>query len=59
MDRDRHHADSRDNYRLYFDLIYSKMREYNVEPRHTYNMDEKGFLIGILSHSKRAFSRQL
>jgi hypothetical protein len=59
MDRDRHQADSGDNYRLYFDLIHSKMREYNVEPRHTYNMDEKGFLIGLLTRSKRAFSRQL
>jgi hypothetical protein len=59
MDRNRHHADSESNYRLYFDLIHSKILEYNVEARHTYNMDEKGFLIGILSCSKRVFSRLL
>jgi hypothetical protein len=35
------------------------MREYNVEPRHAYNIDEKGFLIGLLTRSKRAFSRQI
>ena len=30
-----------------------------MEPRHIYNMDEKGFLVGITSRSKRVFSRQL
>jgi hypothetical protein len=29
-----------------------------VEARHIYNMDEKGFLIGITSWSKRVFSKQ-
>ncbi|KAF1994961.1 hypothetical protein P154DRAFT_557001 [Amniculicola lignicola CBS 123094] len=28
-----------------------------IDPRHTYNMDEKGFLIGVISRSKRIFSR--
>jgi hypothetical protein len=35
------------------------MREYNVEPHHTYNMDEKGFFIGLLTRSKCAFSWQV
>jgi hypothetical protein len=30
-----------------------------VEPRHTYNIDKKGFLIGITGRSKRVFSRQM
>ena len=34
-----------------------KIEEYQVEPRHTYNMDEKGFLIGVLAKMKRIFSR--
>ena len=29
-----------------------------MEPQHIYNMDEKGFLIGILSKMKRIFSRR-
>jgi hypothetical protein len=28
-----------------------------VDARHIYNMDEKGFLIGILAKSKRVFSK--
>ncbi|KAF2026101.1 hypothetical protein EK21DRAFT_74914 [Setomelanomma holmii] len=42
MDAVRHHADSEHNYNLNFDLFHEKMKQYNVEPRHTYNMDEKG-----------------
>jgi hypothetical protein len=33
------------------------MQEYDVEPRNTYNMDEKGFFVGITTRSKRGFSK--
>jgi hypothetical protein len=33
------------------------MREYELDERNTYNMDEKGFFIGIGSRSKRVFSK--
>jgi transposase len=59
MDRDRHNADSEAKYRLYFELLHGKIAEYGVEPRHTYNMDEKGFLLGITGRSKRIFDRPL
>ena len=59
MDSNRHKADSEDKYKLYFKLLHSKIKEYNIEPRHTYNMDKKGFLIGITSRSKRVFSRRI
>lgn len=59
MDRNRHHADSVDSYRLYFELLHSKMAEYNVEPQDTYNMDEKGFAIGVSGRSKRIFDKAL
>jgi hypothetical protein len=59
MDSHRHQADSGDKYSLYFKLLSEKMAQYGVEPRHTYNMDEKGFLIGITGRSKRVFSRQM
>jgi hypothetical protein len=59
MDRNRHQADSGAKYSLYFDLLRDKISQYNIEPRHTYNMDEKGFLIGITGRSKRVFSRRM
>jgi hypothetical protein len=59
MDRDRVKADNRDSYRHHFNLLHAKIRQYNVEPRHIYNMDEKGFLISITSRQKRVFSKQL
>jgi hypothetical protein len=58
MDSNRHHAESEDKYRMYFDLLYQKIVEYDLEPAHTYNMDEKGFAIGVLGRSKRIFDRR-
>jgi hypothetical protein len=59
MDNNRHQADSRAKYSLYFDLLGDKITHYSIDPRHTYNMDEKGFLIGITGRSKRIFSRKM
>jgi hypothetical protein len=59
MDALRHRADSEAKYDLYFDLRYQKIKGYKVEPRHTYNMDEKGFMIGVTGRSKRIFSRRM
>jgi len=59
MDSNRHKADSATKYSLYFDLLRSKINQYRVDPRHTYNMDEKGFLIGVINRSKRVFSRRM
>jgi DDE superfamily endonuclease/Tc5 transposase DNA-binding domain len=57
MDKVRHHADSEDKYRQFFQLVAEKMEEYNIKQRNTYNMDEKGFLLGVLGRSKRIFSK--
>ncbi|KAG9190745.1 hypothetical protein G6011_08833 [Alternaria panax] len=57
IDRERHHADSKHKYELYYRLLHSKMREYDIEPQNTYNMDEKGFFIGITTRTKRVFSK--
>jgi hypothetical protein len=35
-----------------------KIDEYNIQPTNIYNMDEKGFLIGMLSKAKRVFSKR-
>jgi hypothetical protein len=59
MDRNLHQANSKYSYNLYFDLLQQKIETYNIEPRHIYNMDEKGFMIGITGRSKRVFSRHL
>ena len=59
MDANRHQADSEYKYSLYFDLLREKLAQYKIEPRHTYNTDEKGFLIGIIGRSKRVFSRRI
>ena len=58
LDHNRSRADSAFKYTLYFELLRKKIEQYEVEPQHIYNMDEKGFLVGILSKMKRIFSRR-
>ena len=58
MDSLRRNADSAEKYQLYFKLLEEKIRQYDVEVAHTYNMDEKGFMIGVIGRSKRVFSRR-
>jgi hypothetical protein len=58
MDYTRHNADSEARYKLYFDLVHSKIEEYGVLAGNTYNMDEKGFMIGQVGRTKRVFSRE-
>jgi hypothetical protein len=57
MDRKHHAANSSDRCKVYFEQLGSKIDFYEVELEHTYNMDEKGFFVGITSRSKRVFSR--
>jgi hypothetical protein len=59
MDRQRHAADSGDKYKVYFEHLGGKIDFYKVEPEHTYNMDEKGFLVGAVGRQKRIFSKRL
>ena len=40
-------------------MLDVKINEHDVEPEHTYNMDEKGFMIGAIGRSKRIFSKSL
>lgn len=57
MDSDRHHTDSALKYKLYFDLLHNKMKEYGTEPCLLYNMDKKGYLVGVIGRSKQVFIR--
>jgi transposase-like protein len=59
MNSNRHNADSYVKYELYFNLLQRKIAEYNVDAEHTYNMDEKGFIIGVTSRTKHVFSRRM
>ena len=59
MDYNRHQANLGEKYSLYFNLLQQKISQYNVKPCHTYNIDEKGFLISITGRSKRVFSRRM
>jgi hypothetical protein len=57
IDRLRHKADSWYKYMKYFELLHAKMKEYHILPDNTYNMDEKGFMIGATGRSKRVFTK--
>ena len=57
LDSDRKKADSAWRYTLYFELIGRKIKQYNLSADQIYNMDEKGFLLGITTKEKRIFSR--
>ena len=58
LDHNRSRADSTFKYTLYFELLRKKIEQYGVEPQHIYNIDKKGFLVGILLKIKRIFSRR-
>ncbi|KAI1676938.1 Tc5 transposase DNA-binding domain containing protein [Pyrenophora tritici-repentis] len=57
IDRERHLADSKHKYELYFNLLHSKIEEHGIDERNTYNMDEKGFFVGVADRRKRIFSK--
>jgi len=41
----------------YFNKLEEKFKEHKYEIQNVYNMDEKGFLIGVLNKTKRIFTR--
>ncbi|RYN57418.1 hypothetical protein AA0114_g2574 [Alternaria tenuissima] len=59
MAKERTKADSGAKYSLYFKLLHEKMEEYNVQPIHIFNMDEKGFQLGRVGRTNRVFNKKL
>lgn len=59
IDLARHKADSEALYRQYFTILRQRMDQYSIQPQNSYNMDEKGFLIGHLQKVKRIFPKAL
>ena len=58
IDIQRSKADSAASYKLFYDLLKEKLAKYHVLPQDTYNMDEKGFMIGVMNTTRRIFSKQ-
>jgi hypothetical protein len=56
IDMDRKKADSAHKYALYFALLGRKIEQYNLSPEQIYNMDEKGFMLGVTTKRKRIFT---
>ncbi|KAF1939347.1 hypothetical protein EJ02DRAFT_352497, partial [Clathrospora elynae] len=59
MDRVRHNADLEAKYKLYLNLLHQKIKEYKIKPCQMYIINERGFIIGVTSRSKRIFSRRM
>jgi hypothetical protein len=59
IDRVCHQANSLDKYNSYFDLLYEKIAEYEIEQHLLWYMNEKGFMIGVKAKSTRVFSKVL
>ncbi|KAF2421075.1 hypothetical protein EJ08DRAFT_683157 [Tothia fuscella] len=47
------------NYTLIRPKVENVTRKYRILPENIYNMDEKGFLIGLLQKAKRVFNKKL
>jgi hypothetical protein len=58
LDSSRNSADSWLKVKKYFDLLQKKWEKYQFEPQNVYNMDEKGFLIGVTQKSRRIFTKK-
>uniref|UniRef100_A0A093Y585 Jerky protein like-like n=1 Tax=Talaromyces marneffei PM1 TaxID=1077442 RepID=A0A093Y585_TALMA len=54
LDSDRKKADSAYKYTLYFELIGQKIEQYNLTPDQIYNMDEKGFMLGVSTKERES-----
>jgi hypothetical protein len=59
MEKSHHDAALYDSFCSYFDLLHSIIKQHSIEPENTYNMDEKEFMIGVMSKSVRIFDKRL
>jgi hypothetical protein len=57
LDMARKIADNLHQYAIYFNQLEEYIKRYEILPGNQYNMDEKGFLIGILTRLKRVFTK--
>jgi hypothetical protein len=59
IDSNYYNTDFYTKYKLYFNLLQRKIAKYKVNAKHTYNIDKKGFIIGITTRAKYMFSRYI
>ena len=59
LDLERHRADLLPAFKQYFEMVRQKIDEYGITTDNTYNMDEKGFLIGRLIKARRIFDKNV
>jgi hypothetical protein len=59
IDQVRHQANSGHRYKAFFEELYSQIEKNKIQARHSYNMDEKGFLLRKIRKLKRIFSQAL
>jgi hypothetical protein len=59
MEAVRHHADNYNTYSKHFALLDHKIAERDILPKNTYNMDEKGFMVGVSGRRVRMFDKLL
>jgi hypothetical protein len=52
IDRQRAHASNLNTLRDYFRKLQLVLRKYKIEAKDTYNMDEKGFILGFSARSR-------
>jgi hypothetical protein len=53
LDNDRAMNNNPETITEYFNVLKSTMEEFKIKPQNIYNMDEKGFLIGVIKKSMR------
>jgi hypothetical protein len=59
MTKQREQADSGAKDSLYFKLLHERIEEYNVQPIHIFNIDEKAFQLRRVGRTKRVFDKRL
>ena len=53
----RKRANNSYQYKLFYELLKEKIKKYKIKVHNIYNMDKKGFLIGVLNKSKRIYTK--
>lgn len=43
----------------FFELLHDKMQKYDVIRSQIFNMDERGFMIGLVGRSKEVFDKEI
>lgn len=59
LNLEMHQADSLASFEQYFAFSGKKIDQYQILPGNTYNMDEKGFLLGRNTKAKTFFPNRL